>query len=201
MTSSTIQFGDNEGSLATSVFPFPELIASCIYEIETRECLTVRPPITMYGKVCCQPRSVGFFSKGISSFDYSRGNHLPAINIQDNSVMDQLLETVNRLRPSHKQQFNGILVNRYDGGNDYVAAHSDKQHIEQNEDVWSVSWGETRLFRIRDKKTKNIVFDLPLTQGVLCEMNGNFQSRYTHEIVKEPKKKGIRYSFTFRKHL
>ena len=201
MTSSTIHFGDNEGSLATSVFPFPELIANCISEIESRQCLTVRPPITMYGKVCCQPRSVGFFSKGVSSFDYSRGNHLPAINIQYNSVMDRLLETVNRLRPGHKQHFNGILVNRYDGGNDYVAAHSDKQHIEQNEDVWSVSWGETRLFRIRDKKTKNIAFDLPLMQGVLCEMNGNFQSRYTHEIVKEPKKKGIRYSFTFRKHL
>ena len=66
--------------------------------------------------------------------------------------MDRLLETVNRMRPDHKQHFNGILVNQYNGGNDYVAAHSDRQHIEETEDVWSLSWGETRIFRIRDKK-------------------------------------------------
>lgn len=115
--------------------------------------------------------------------------------------MDRLLETVNRMRQDHKQHFNGILVNQYNGGNDYVAAHSDRQHIEETEDVWSLSWGETRIFRIRDKKTKQIVIDLPLIHGDLCEMNGQFQSKYTHEIVKEPKRTGIRYSFTFRRHL
>ena len=202
MTTTTyLEDPGHQFSLVTSVFPFSEMIHKCVSEVESRQCLTVRPPITIYGKVCHQPRSVGFFSKRISSFDYSRGNHLEAITIQDGSIMDQLLETVNRLRPDTKQHFNGILVNRYNGGNDYVAAHSDRQHIEETEDVWSLSWGETRIFRIREKQTKRVVVDIPLKQGTLCEMNGDFQSRYTHEIVKEPKRTGTRYSFTFRRHL
>ena len=66
--------------------------------------------------------------------------------------------------------------------------------------VVAISYGSSRIFRIRDKKTKTIVNDFYTENNSILHMGGDFQKEFTHEI---PIEKGIiepRYSFTFRKH-
>jgi alkylated DNA repair dioxygenase AlkB len=98
-------------------------------------------------------------------------------------------------------EFNGILVNRYTCGSDYISAHSDDESKLDKVGVVSVSYGAMRTFRVRDKKTKKIMIDVPMISGKLLHMGGNFQLEFTHEIPAEKKVYEVRYSFTFRRHL
>jgi alkylated DNA repair dioxygenase AlkB len=97
-------------------------------------------------------------------------------------------------------EFNGILVNEYKNGEDYISAHSDDEVGLTDIGVVSISYGAERTFRIRDKKNKQIVHDEPTTQYSILQMGGNFQQLYTHEIPIQKKIKTSRVSFTFRKH-
>lgn len=116
-----------------------------------------------------------------------------------NDTLRNILDRVNRITSS---DFNAILLNRYRDGSDYIGAHSDEDRALGKAGVASVSLGETRTFRLRDKKTKKIVFDHQIKDGSICWMKGlDFQKKLTHEIPKEKGRNGIRVSLTFRKHL
>ena len=97
-------------------------------------------------------------------------------------------------------EYNGILVNKYKTGEDYISAHSDDEVNLDPSGVVAISWGATRKFRIRNKITKKIVGDYPLTSGSMIQMVGKFQQEFTHEVPVEKKVKTERISFTFRKH-
>jgi alkylated DNA repair dioxygenase AlkB len=112
--------------------------------------------------------------------------------------MSQLLLIVNTLIGT---EFNGILVNKYMDGNDYISAHSDDETGLDSVGVVSISYGAERLFRIRDKETKKIVYDEITTHCSILHMGSNFQKLYTHEIPIQKKIKDSRISFTFRKHI
>ena len=97
-------------------------------------------------------------------------------------------------------EFNGILVNKYMDGNDYISAHSDDEFGLDSVGVVSISYGSERIFRIRDKETKEIMCNESTTHCSILHMGGNFQKLYTHEIPIQKKIKEPRISFTFRKH-
>ena len=109
----------------------------------------------------------------------------------------ELLDIVNN---EFGTQFNGILVNKYMDGNDYISAHSDDETGVDLIGVISISYGAERIFRIRKKDTKHIVYDELTTHCSILHMGGNFQKLYTHEIPIQKKIKEPRISFTFRKH-
>ena len=46
----------------------------------------------------------------------------------------------------------------------------------------AISNGATRKIRIREKKTRKIVSDIPLTSGSIIQMKNNFQKDFLHEI-------------------
>lgn len=112
--------------------------------------------------------------------------------------LDLLLELVNEMFVAN---FNGILINRYIDGNDYIGAHSDDESNLDKTGVVAISLGGERIFRIRNKNTKEIVQDIPIQNLDIIHMGGNFQKEFTHEV---PITKSIvllpRYSFTFRHH-
>ena len=65
--------------------------------------------------------------------------------------------------------------------------------------IASISFGESRIFRIRDHNTKKIVKDIELKHGSLLIMGGDFQKEFTHEIPKTMKKNvGRRINITCR---
>lgn len=162
---------------------------------EVDQLLVVRPQIKIFGKIAYQNRSVGFFSNESVGYKYS--NQMSS-SIPLTPSLVKLLDEINK---RYGTEFNGILVNKYDGGNDYIGAHSDDESGLDKAGVIAISYGTTRKFRIRDKVTKKIILDVPTVSNCIIFMKGDFQKKYTHEIPIEKTVKGTRYSFTFRKHL
>jgi alkylated DNA repair dioxygenase AlkB len=169
-----------------------DLLERCVGEIDGL--LIHNPPICVYGKECHQLRSIGFFSNTSIGYKYSKQL---ARSIPLTPNIEELLNLVNS---TFNSDFNGILVNKYANGEDYIGKHSDDETSLSNIGVVCVSYGATRKFRIRDKLTGKIVIDVPTTSGEIWIMGGDFQKEFTHEIPIEKKIKQPRISFTFRKH-
>lgn len=104
--------------------------------------------------------------------------------------------------------FNGILLNYYADGSETIGAHSDDEKglytDKGNSTIASIiidSDSEPRIFRIRNKSTKEIVYDCPTPDGCLIVMQGQFQKELTHEIPASKRIKEPRWSLTFREHI
>ena len=97
--------------------------------------------------------------------------------------------------------FDQALVNWYEDGLHYIGAHSDTEVVQKNT-IMSISLGEIRTFRIRNKSTKQIVKDIEMTDKSYIVMGGNMQQEFTHEVVKVQGNKGKqmnrRINITFR---
>ena len=169
------------------------LIEKCLEE--TDGLLIVKPPLIIFGKPAKQPRNVGFFSDTSIGYKYST-TMMHSIPLTDG--LRELLDVVNRMFPD--ANFNGILINTYQDGNDNIGKHSDNEKDLSAVGVVAISYGAVRKFRIRDKKGK-IVKDIPTTSGSIIHMAGEFQKEFTHEIPIEKKIKIPRTSFTFRSHV
>lgn len=169
------------------------------FDILSQLPLEHRPPIVVFGRPCNQNRDVGFFSDISSGYRYS-GAFMASIPLKNYPFLAAILPQVNA---GLGTDFNGILVNRYNNGEDNLGAHSDDEKAldSQRKSVASISYGATRNFRIRNKQTKQKVMDIPVTSGMLLVMDGEFQSEFTHEIVGEKRVKDPRISLTFRRHL
>ena len=187
-------FQNKEGTafLDKGAFENRDLLERCIHDSQPQ--LETRPEIIVYGKKCKQHRNVGFFSDESSGYRYS--NRIMK-SIQLSAAMTEILDTVNRMLGS---DFNGILVNQYIDGSDYISAHSDDEVGLDVIGVVSISYGSERTFRIRDKATKGVLCDVNMTHCSIVQMGGKFQALYTHEIPIQKKVKDSRISFTFRKH-
>jgi alkylated DNA repair dioxygenase AlkB len=176
--------------LDTEMLP---IIDKCIMDVDNE--LMVKPEIIVYGKVCRQNRSVNFYSDTAGEYNYSTSK-TPSKKLHPS--LRELLLYVNTKFDSN---YNGILINKYSGGTDYIGKHSDDERtLDKNNGVILISYGETRKFRIRDKATNTIIADVETDPLKIIQMSGKFQKEFTHEIPIEKTKKGIRYSFTFRKH-
>lgn len=167
-----------------------------------------RLKFTLYGKECVMQRRQAYFGKGIYRFSGVDQHAIPFP-----PEMMALLTHVNSVLGSN---FNGILVNIYNNGEDYISAHSDDKGVDPEHGVVTVSFGAMRKLVIKTKATKKRkhsddediepkpavkVCEVDMTSGDLLHMTGNFQDEYTHEIPKQKKVKDMRISFTFRKHI
>lgn len=162
---------------------------------EIKDCLVKNPEIKIYGKTAYQRRSVGFFSDESLGYKYS-WKFMKSKPFSQG--LKYLLEYINT---KFGAMFNGILVNYYLDGNEYIGKHSDDEKTLDDTGVIMVSYGAIRKFRIREKKTNKIVKDVLTEPNKIIQMSGNFQKEFTHEIPVEKKVKDCRYSFTFRRHL
>lgn len=180
--------------LDISLSPDLDLLNQCVADI--RDKLIHRPGIIVAGRQGIQRRNIGLFSEpGVSGYKYST-YELPAQALTPN--LNLLLNKVNEIFQSN---YNGILVNQYMDGSDTLGAHSDNEQGLDPIGVVAISWGITRNFRVRNKRTGAIVMDIPFQSGDMMIMGGNFQKEFTHEIPVQKRIKGERISFTFRKHL
>lgn len=179
-------------SLKVGYFKDLELIDLCCKDVKDR--LVHRPEIKVFGKICHQPRNVGFFSDDSVGYRYSR----QIMRSQSlTPSLSSLLEIINR---EFDANFNGILVNLYVDGNDSIGDHSDDEASLGKEGVIAISTGAVRKFRIRDKSSRKIVKDIEMEHGMILQMCGDFQKEFTHGIPVEKRIKDSRISFTFRHH-
>lgn len=182
----------NDSSLKIGYFKDLDLIDKCISDIQDK--LVHKPEIKVFGKVCHQPRDVGFFSDESVGYRYSR----QIMRSQSlTSSLSSLLDMVNK---EFNANFNGILVNLYIDGNDSIGDHSDDEASIGKEGVIAISTGAVRKFRIREKSSRKIVKDIEMEHGMILQMSGDFQKEFTHGIPVEKRIKKPRISFTFRYH-
>jgi alkylated DNA repair dioxygenase AlkB len=166
--------------------------------------LITTPSCYANGKQCTQHRCIGFYSDTSEGYRYS-GQIIQSqlLSSSDNHPKLKLLSNImNKVNCELRTNFNGILVNKYRNGLDYISKHSDDESglSTTNKCVASLSIGATRTFRIRDKSNK-IVLDYQHHEGDLLVMSGDFQQHFTHEIPVQSKIIEARTSLTFRMHI
>lgn len=154
--------------------------------------------IKLYGKEMESPR---WFQTFMKNYTFSKMSH-PATELPElfrpyldyaNALCDHVYEC---------DPMNGVLVNWYQDGSQYIAAHSDTlTDMVPGLPIICVSLGQERIFRIRTKSDKKKVLDLTTRNGSAIVMSYDMQKEYTHEITKQSanKIKGERISITFRR--
>ncbi|MFL5809329.1 MAG: alpha-ketoglutarate-dependent dioxygenase AlkB family protein [Flavisolibacter sp.] len=138
----------------------------------------------MYERMVADPRLTAWFGPGGT-----------------NEWTPELLSIKEKVEDTCKISFNSVLLNYYRDGNDSVAWHSD--HLPssgRHHAIASVTFGETRLFKVRHKSDKFFrQIDIPLTHGSFLLMGETMQYHYEHHVPKTSRKIGARINLTFRK--
>lgn len=153
--------------------------------------------VRLYGKVLNTPRWQQTYGKDYV-FSGMRHNALP--------IPDELQPYLDYVNTLGYGQYNQVLVNWYKDGTHYIGKHrDDERDIVKGRAIVSISLGATRVFRIRNHATNEILLDYPLENHNVVVMCGAFQTELTHEIVKMTGKKasdcGPRINLTFRQFI
>ncbi|HEX8269590.1 MAG TPA: alpha-ketoglutarate-dependent dioxygenase AlkB [Flavobacterium sp.] len=124
----------------------------------------------------------------------------PGADLNKPDWTPQLLAIRERVEKETDLQFNSVLLNLYRNGNDGVAWHSDHEDkIGKNPSIASVTFGETRMFRLRHKFRKDIPQqEIPLHHGSLLLMSGTTNTFWQHQVPKTSKQILPRINLTFR---
>jgi len=97
-------------------------------------------------------------------------------------------------------RYEACLVNWYDGGEHWIGAHADDERgLVPKAPVFSLSWGETRAFKLAPKTAGGgLRMDLELEDGDVLVMGGECQRTHKHQIPRDTKCHGRRIGLTFR---
>ena len=170
---------------------YGELIKKCIENIKDE--FLIKAPNQLYMKTDYKMRRLGFFSD--VSFNYY---HYSVLISKPKPLHPDLAELMKIINANYGTNYNGVLVNKYEDGNDCIPDHCDDEKTLDKVGVINISYGAVRTLRIRDKLTKKIIMDIPLISNSITHMGGNFQKDFTHEVPVEKDVKGVRYSLSFR---
>jgi len=141
-------------------------------------------------------RQVGFFSD-VYTGKYRYGGIVLTDAQPLTSSLSSLLKIANE---QFNTDYNGIIVNGYQTGLNYIQKHSDsKNHPDIG--VIIISYGATRNFRVFDKVTDNKFMDIPLIANEAIHMGGNFQTEFTHDLEPDASIKEVRYSISYHKYM
>src|SRR5690606_5176432 len=136
--------------------------------------------------------------------DMKSGNQKKEKGIQSGNA-HKFTADLNKIRQRVEIQthlkFNAVLLNLYRNGNDGVSWHSDKiNRSGSNPIIASVTFGETRMFRLRHKFRKEVPqIDIPLYHGSFLIMAGTTNSFWEHAVSKTTKDVLPRINLTFRR--
>lgn len=146
-----------------------------------------------------QPRLTRLMGNKGSYFNYS-GHVRPGVEWIPEvlELRKKLAAVTDKLKPHHPE-FNATLGNLYRTGHDYIAEHSDDESAHNKECfIASISLGAVRDFVLKDKKTKETVYSIPLAHGSLFIMGKDFQKKLKHLLPKRLRVKDPRINLTFR---
>jgi alkylated DNA repair dioxygenase AlkB len=146
--------------------------------------------VVVYGKRHLQPRLTAWH--GEAGYTYS-GLHLAPL------PMTPLLARLrSAVEAATGHRYNSVLLNYYRDGADSMGMHSDDEpELGPHPAIASLSYGATRTFILRHKRSKRTLkFDL--ADGNLLLMAGTLQQNWLHGINKTAKPTGPRINLTFR---
>ena len=204
-TTTKIQLSPNSyilsGKLPPDVIPdFQEMLCSKP---------TMPDTVIMAGKPILTPRFVAHYLK---SYYYTGRLHeakplpdtlKPLFDWANAQEWKCELKNSNESKEAKPVVFNQVLVNYYMNGLHYIGKHSDdERQLTPGSPIFSASFGQERIFRIRNKKDSSIVKDIIMKDGTFLLMCGNMQKEFSHEVPKVMGNKGTsmkpRINVTFR---
>ena len=144
----------------------------------------------MYDKIVTAPRMIAWLEDSENT-----GAHLETPELTpDLKTIRQRVENETNIK------FNAVLLNLYRNGNDGVSWHSDKTGSSNKDmNIASVTFGETRMFRLRHKFLKHVPqVEIPLHHGTFLLMAGSTNSFWEHQVPKTAKQVLPRINLTFR---
>ena len=109
-----------------------------------------------------------------------------------------LAEILEVLRERFEPRLNCCLLNYYPDGSVGVGPHTDDDFRSNGADIVGVNYGQSRLFRLTDRNTREEVYDLSLEHGSALVMTAKSQEFFKHEIVKQRKSLGPRLQLSWR---
>ena len=164
--------------------------------------------VNIYGKMIKTPRYTVNYGQ---DYSYS-GNTIKGNSFEEYKDVTKLMNQVNEISASSGLNYNYkmCLVNLYEPEH-YIGAHSDdEKQLVPNSPIFSLSIGESRLFRIKSrekskeaskeasKETTKERLDILLNSGDLLIMGGTTQKTHKHELPKSKKNVGRRINYTLR---
>jgi alkylated DNA repair dioxygenase AlkB len=184
-----IPIADGELALQAQLgLPWPnaEVLARLIAETAWRA-----ETVTLFGQRHLQPRLTAWH--GDASYTYS-GLTLDPLPF---TPLLQAIRAAAEAATGHR--YNSVLLNYYRDGRDSMGMHSDDEpELGPQPAIASVSFGATRTFVLKHKRTRESV-RLELTDGSLLFMGGNLQHNWLHGINKSARPLGPRVNLTFRR--
>jgi alkylated DNA repair dioxygenase AlkB len=146
--------------------------------------------VVVYGKRYLQPRLTAWY--GEASYTYS------GLTLQPLPLTPLLEQLRTAVEQATGRRYNSVLLNYYRDGADSMGMHSDDEpELGPEPVIASLSYGATRTFILRHKRSKRTV-KLDLTDGSLLLMAGTLQAHWQHGINKTAKLVGPRLNLTFR---
>lgn len=172
-----------------------EFMQALDHEIEWQQ-----EEMSMYGDIIPLPRLTAWHGEPGMQYSYS------GISMRPEPWTPTLRTILDRVQLATGAHFNSVLLNKYRDANDSLSWHSDdEKELGEDPTIASVSFGETRSFRLRRrphrKGTKSI--EIKLEPGSLLIMSGTTQRHWEHCVTKVTRKTKTplppRINLTFRK--
>lgn len=120
--------------------------------------------------------------------------------LQPASITPEIKKLQEKIEEKFSGNYNSCLLNRYVGGKDSVAWHSDdEEEMDDAHPIASISVGAERKFLIREVKSKDKKTTFVLANGSLIIMPPGFQGTHQHCVPKTKAVIGTRINLTFRR--
>jgi alkylated DNA repair dioxygenase AlkB len=150
-------------------------------------------PIKIFGKQVMQPRLTAWYGDAGKAYSYS------GITMQPLPWTDSLQKIKTAVEKKAGSLFNSALLNLYRTGKDSMGWHRDNEkELGLNPTIASISFGASRVFKLRDYSNKSTVKSIELTHGSLLLMQGATQHYWEHQVAKTSKRVAQRINITFR---
>ena len=152
-----------------------------------------RSKVRIGGQIVEVPRYQESFGQ-----DYYYSGMLHRAHPITHPYLKKLLQWV---RQHSGQPYSQILINWYQGGDQYIGEHADDTtQLVPNSSIYSFSFGQERDFVVKSKKglqpLERYVFPLP--NNTMAIMGGEMQKYYKHSVPKRKRATGRRINITFR---
>lgn len=146
--------------------------------------------ITLWGKQFLQPR--------LSCWQGERDYTYSGLSMQARPFSPLVADIRRVVESVCGRRFNSVLLNYYRDGRDSMGLHSDNEaELGPEPAIASVSFGATRTFFLKHKRTRDTV-RIDLASGSLLLMSGPTQANWLHGINKTSRPTGPRLNLTFR---
>lgn len=150
--------------------------------------------IKLFGKAVLQPRLTAWYGDAGKSYSYS------GITMQPLPWSTLLLQLKQKAEAIASQGFNSALLNLYRNGQDSMGWHRDNEkELGKDPVIASLSFGATRVFKLRHVQDKKHVLSIALEPGSLLLMQGATQHHWLHQLPKTALITGPRINLTFRR--